>query len=314
MGQQGEARRPAPEGQGGDGCLAAAIRLPIRVVAFVVVIPLRLLWEVLAVAGRAGGTAFRWVWRHVLAPPLAFVWRYLVVWPLVTLHRYVLVPVGIALRFLCRYLVVWPIVVLWRYVLAPIGCAVIVPLVRAIGTGAAYLVHYLLVVPGIFLWRRVVVPVAREVGAALALAWRVTSYVLRAVGRALAWTGRVLIALPVAWVWSWTFGPALRWFRRALWRPAAEAVAGVRRTVRRALLGGPAPAHRPPPAPPHRRPPQRRPAPPRAPEPAPVTPPAPAPAAYEPPSPAPAPVPRRPDPRKDFGLGGGERRTPPSHR
>ena len=84
--------------------------------------------------------------------------------------------------------------------------------------------HYLLVVPLGFLWRYVVVPVAREVGAALALAWRGTAYVSRAVGRAIGWVCRVLIATPVAFVWNLTLGPVLRWCVRAVLRPAAEPV------------------------------------------------------------------------------------------
>jgi hypothetical protein len=282
MTYQGEVRRPAPEGGGGDGCLAAAIRLPVRVVAFVVVLPLRLLWDLLAAVGRAGRTGFLWVWRNVLAPPLAFVWRYLVVWPLATLYRYVLVPLGKALAFLWRYLVVWPLAALWRYVLAPIGRVLILPVARALVTAAAFLVHYLLVVPLGFLWRYVLVPVAREVGAALALAWRGTAYVSRAVGRAIGWVFRVLVAVPVAFVWNLTLGPVLRWCVRAVLRPAAEAVAEVRRTVRRVLLG--APAHRPPPVPPHR-------------------------------TPVPPPAAHRLDPRKDFGRddGDGGGRTPPAH-
>jgi hypothetical protein len=185
----------------------------------------------------------------------------------------------------------------------------------------------------------VIVPIARGIGVALAFAWRVTAYVSRAVGRVLAWLARVLIAVPVTWVWSWTGAPVLRglraagrWYRRAIWRPVAEAVAEVRRSVRRAFVGAPsAPARRQAPARPRQAEPYQHPA--LAPKPmrAAYEPPGPAgyepqaPAAYEPTAPVdprsgtrapdarPPSVPRS-DPRRDFRRGDADRRTPPSHR
>ncbi|MFG1806083.1 hypothetical protein ACGFMP_06395, partial [Streptomyces sp. NPDC049040] len=110
MGFQGEERLPAPQRPGGDGgCLTVAIRLPVRLIAFAVVLPIRLLWDLLAAIGRAFRTALLWVWRRVLVPPLAFAWRYLFVWPVAALWRHVVVPAGRALAWGWRVLVVVPL-------------------------------------------------------------------------------------------------------------------------------------------------------------------------------------------------------------
>lgn len=248
-----------------DGCLAAAIRIPVRVVALIVVLPLRLLWEGLAVALRALG-------RYVLAPPLrAFgrlceaLWRYVVVpvcrvllvVPAAWLWRWVLVPVlraaGVAVGFLLGYLLVRPLVALWQFVLAPVGSALL------------WLARVLLAVPLVWLGRHVLIPVGREIGSAVAAAWRVAGYVARAVGRRIAVVFRVLIAVPVAWAWRWTGGPFFhgvavcgRWVRRAVLHPVRQAVADARRTVRTALFG--APRHRPPAVPPQGTGPEQEPA------------------------------------------------------
>jgi hypothetical protein len=92
----------------------------------------------------------------------------------------------------------------------------------------------------------VLVPVGRAVGAVLAYGWRGAGYVLRAVGLGLGRLFRVLIAIPVAFVWRWTGAPFFRalaatgrWIDRNVLRPVREAVAEARRTVRRALFGAP---------------------------------------------------------------------------
>ena len=45
----------------GDGCLTAAIRLPVRIVALVILLPVRMAWDALTAVGRALN-------RYALAP------------------------------------------------------------------------------------------------------------------------------------------------------------------------------------------------------------------------------------------------------
>lgn len=249
-------KEPPAGGQGG-GCLAVAIRLPVRLVAFGIVLPLRLLWDACAAVWRAVGMVFGWVWRRVVVPVVAFLWRYLVVWPLKQLFLYVAVPFA-------HYVVLpvaraaWAVArFLWRRVAAPLLRALggalawtwevlVVPAARVVWAVAAFLVRYLLVVPLGAVWRWVVVPVAREVWAALGIAWRGTAYVSRAVGRVLGRLFRYAVALPVAWVWRWSGAPvaralrqAGRWYRGVVWRPVGDALAEARRAVRRALNAQP---------------------------------------------------------------------------
>lgn len=240
-------------GEPGGGCLAVAIRVPVRLVAFGVVLPLRLLWDMLAGIWRGGRLGLRWVLRRLVAPVLAFLWRCLVAWPckllflyvVVPFVRFVVVPAGRAAWVAARFL--------WRRVAAPLLSALggalawawevlVVPAARVVWAVVAFLGRYLLLVPLRALWHWVVVPVAREVWAALGFAWRGTAYVSRALGRALGWLFRYGVALPVAWVWRWTGAPAARvlrragrWYRRAVWRPVGDALADARRSVRRAL-------------------------------------------------------------------------------
>lgn len=189
-----------PAYESGGGCLVVAVRMPVRLVAFAVVLPLRLLWDALAAVGRALGAGARWVGRRLLLPPLralgaalARVWRtlvvvpavflakYLVALPLVLLWRYVAVPVGRGVARAVRVtgegigwvvdrLVVLPLTALYRHVLTPAGHA-LAWLARHAGTGlglgATWLGHWLLVVPARALWRHVLVPAARAVAAAV---------------------------------------------------------------------------------------------------------------------------------------------------
>lgn len=237
-------RPQGPKGEGGspgastDGCLVAVIRVPVRIVAFVVVLPLRLLWDALTWIARTAGRyvllpplrALNWLltalWRYVLAP----VGRVLVVAPAVRLWRYVLRPVlygiGAVFGLLARWLVVRPLAALWEYVLRP--------LVRGLGR----LLDALVVVPLKFLWRKVLLPVLREVAAAVAAAWRAGAAVGRAIGRGVARLWRVLVVIPVVFVWRRTGGPffralgaALRWVRREILHPVRVALADARRAL-----------------------------------------------------------------------------------
>jgi hypothetical protein len=257
-------RAEAAGGTGGEpgGCLAVAIRLPVRLVAFGVVLPLRLLWDAVAAVWRAGRLGLRWAVRRLVAPVLAFLWRYLVAWPLTRLFLYVVVPfvrvvvvpAGRAAWAAARFL--------WRRVAVPLLSALggalawawevlVVPAARVVWAVVAFLGRYLLLVPLSALWRWVVLPVAREVWAALGFAWRGTAFVSRALGRLLGLLFRYGVALPVAWVWRWSGAPAARalrragrWYRRVVWRPVGDALADARRSVRRALNLPPRPGRR----------------------------------------------------------------------
>ncbi|MFH8343869.1 hypothetical protein [Streptomyces sp. NPDC018045] len=178
----------------GEGCLTRVVRLPVRIVVLVLVVPVRMVWDVLAACGRA-------LHRGVLRPVgrgLARLGRVLVVAPLTWVHRRILTPVGrgvawtarafgAALRWVVKALFLWPWVALWRYVLVPVGVA--------IGTAVAWLAHHLIVVPVLWAYRRLLTPVGH------AFAWLGRGFVglLRGLGAGLAWLGRHLVVRPARW-------------------------------------------------------------------------------------------------------------------
>ncbi|MFF7153482.1 hypothetical protein [Streptomyces sp. NPDC008139] len=225
-----------PRGSG-DGCLTVAIRMPVRLVAFAVVLPLRLLWDALATAGRATSAGLRWTWRRLLLPPLRVLGA--------ALARAVRTLVVIPAVFLTRYLVVVPVVALWRYVLVPLGHAAAWTL-RMLGTGTGLLAHWLLVVPLTALYTYVLAPVGRAV--------RWTLLTLGAgLGAGASWLGHYLLAVPARWLWHSLLVPlalalaaavvffvryALVWPLAALWRYVLTPVGrGLAWTLRMTWLG-----------------------------------------------------------------------------
>ncbi|MGI5482803.1 hypothetical protein [Streptomyces lavendofoliae] len=257
-----------------EGCLTAAIRIPVRIVVLLVVLPVRVVWDALTVCGRAcdrfvlrplGRVLYAllvlpvvWLYAHVLAPlgrGLAWLAGALVTYGLVRpagwLYRRVLTPVGRALRWLADTLVVVPARWLYRWGLAPLGRAL------------RWLAKALLVWPWVALWRYVVVPVARygvvvplvwlhrwvavpsarwlyrwvlaPVGWTLVMAWRGAGYVSRALWRALAWLGLTLLVRPLAWCYRYVCTPVGHALRDHLWRPVRNAVAEAGRATRAVL-------------------------------------------------------------------------------
>ncbi|MFV0136016.1 hypothetical protein ACLGIH_22870 [Streptomyces sp. HMX87] len=207
--------RAAPQ-----GCLAVAIRVPVRIVVFVLVVPARVVWDALVVAGRfLDDVVLRPVGRA-----LAWVGRAVFVWPFVGLWRYAVVPVGRGLAWLGNVLVVVPAGWLYRWTLVPAGhglawlyVRVLTPVGHAVlralrGVGAAFaalggaltrLGNVLVVVPAVWLYRWVLAPVGR------AAAWCVRA-VVAGIGVVLYWTARILLVLPALALWRWVLAPVGR--------------------------------------------------------------------------------------------------------
>ncbi|MGW8731198.1 hypothetical protein ACWGNF_34785 [Streptomyces sp. NPDC055808] len=230
--------RSAP--QGPEGCLTVAIRIPVRIVVLVLVVPVRLVWDLLA----TGAKALR---RTVLVP----LWRALVVIPFGWSYRSVLTPLGHATAWLAALvgagiaalgrgvarlaatLVAAPIGWLFRSVLTPLGRAVawavktlgggLAWVLRMLGAGlgrvlwAAFvwtpatlwrrllqpLLHYGLHVPGTWLYRHVLTPL----GHATALLGKAVGAGLLAVALGLGALVVVLLVVPVVWLYRHVLTP-----------------------------------------------------------------------------------------------------------
>ncbi|MFA3872479.1 hypothetical protein ABS735_02070 [Streptomyces sp. MMCC 100] len=218
-----------------EGCLAVAVRIPVRIVVLVLVVPVRMVWDALVVAGRfLRDTVLRPVGRA-----LAWLGRAVFVWPLVGLWRYAVVPLAKGVGWLGNVLLVVPVVWLYRWVLTPVGHAVVWFFTRvgevlaAIGRGlyaglawlvrylvlvpAAWLVRYLVVVPAVWLYTWVLTPVGHVLAwCGRGLVWcgrqvaRGVGLVVTGVGFVLYWTVRVLLVLPALAVWRWVLAPVGR--------------------------------------------------------------------------------------------------------
>ncbi|WP_328686496.1 hypothetical protein [Streptomyces sp. NBC_00343] len=213
-----------PSSRSPEGCLAVAIRVPVRIVVLVLVVPVRLVWDGLVVGGR-------FLYRTVLRP-LA---RAVFVWPWVALWRYVVVPLAKALGRLTDLLVLVPLVWLYRYVFTPVGhglawvarqvgdglawlyARVLTPVghacawvVNGVAAGVAWLGRYLLVVPAGWLHAWILTPI----GHAVAWCGRGVMWLVRAVGTGIGlvlyWAARILLVLPAIALWRWVLTPVGR--------------------------------------------------------------------------------------------------------
>ncbi|MFF0887558.1 hypothetical protein [Streptomyces sp. NPDC003456] len=226
----GTARAPEPARRASEepgGCLTVAVRIPVRIVVLVLVVPLRMLWDALAVSGR--------FLNDVLLRPLgrALLWlaRAVFVRPFVGLWRYVAVPVGKALARLGHVLLVVPAVWLHRHLLTPLGhaaaraarClwAALAWLGRGVGAALGWVYGRLLtpvghaltwVAKGLGLWLYtwVLAPAGRALArCGRGLVWLVST-VVGGIGTGLYWIARILLVLPVLALWRWVLAPVGR--------------------------------------------------------------------------------------------------------
>ncbi|WCN01277.1 hypothetical protein [Streptomyces sp. M92] len=211
-------RRTDPEGY-----VAAAVRVPVRVVALVLVVPVRMVWDALAVAGRF---LLDTVGRP-LGRALAWLGRAVFVWPLVGLWRYAVVPLAKGVGWLGNVLLVVPAVWVYRWVLTPVWLALgwslagVGAVLAAVGCGTyaglARLARHLVVVPATWLHAWVLTPVGHGLarcGRGLLWCGRSGAWCLgkavTGVGLVLYWTVRVLLVLPALAVWRWVLAPVGR--------------------------------------------------------------------------------------------------------
>ncbi|MGW0034913.1 hypothetical protein ACWDXD_34495 [Streptomyces sp. NPDC003314] len=194
----------------------ALIRIPVRIVVLVVVLPVRMVWDVLAATGRLldrtllrpTGRGLEWLCREVLAPVgrgLVWLLRAVLVWPWVGLWRYVVVPVA-------RYGIAVPAAWLYRTLLRPAGRGLLRGL-SAVGEGLGWFLprlgRALFVWPWVGLWRYVVVPVARY-GIAVPAAW-LYRRVLSPLGTGSLFLLEKLLLVPLAALFRYVLVPLLRY-------------------------------------------------------------------------------------------------------
>ncbi|MFJ2025132.1 hypothetical protein ACIODW_15215 [Streptomyces sp. NPDC087897] len=217
----------APPGyEPGEGALTTLIRIPVRIVVLVLVLPARMVRDAL--------TALWHGVDRVLLRPLgrALLWllHTLVLTPLTWLCTGVLAPLGRAAAWLAVALLIRPWTALWRYVAVPvarygiaapavwlhssvlvplghglrwIGTALLAPAGRGLVAALARLFTVLVIVPLGSVWRYAIVPVMRY-GLVVPVMW-LYAHVLTPAGRAAAW---VLTRL-----WqgaAWTLGQVRR--------------------------------------------------------------------------------------------------------
>ncbi|MCX4505255.1 hypothetical protein [Streptomyces anulatus] len=229
-------KHQAPQGyEPGESILTPLIRIPVRIVVVVLVLPVRMVWDALTALWHAADR----VLLRPLVRALAWLLDTLVLTPLTWLYTWVLTPLGKAASWLAVALLLRPWIGLWRYVVVPvsrygiaapavwlygavltplghglrwIGTALLAPAARGIGTGLTWLFTTLLVLPVAGLWRYVVVPAVRY-GLIVPVVW-LYGAVLTPLGLGTAWVlGRL---------WQGT-----AWVLGQLWRGIAATGRGL---------------------------------------------------------------------------------------
>ncbi|MEW1758593.1 hypothetical protein AB0393_19045 [Streptomyces cyaneofuscatus] len=210
-----------------DTALTRLIRIPVRIVVLVLVLPVRMVWDLLA----AGWHAFDRTLLRPLGRGLAWLLDTLVLTPLAWLFTNVLTPLALAVTWLATALFIWPWIGLWRYVVVPVAkYGVAVPLVwlyanllTPLGRGAAWLFTTLVVAPAMGLWRHVLVPAARY-GVIVPLVW-LYGAVLTPVGHGTSWVfGKVWQGT------AWTLGllwQGIAWVLGGVWKGLAATGRGL---------------------------------------------------------------------------------------
>ncbi|MEU4174966.1 hypothetical protein [Streptomyces sp. NPDC026589] len=254
-------KHQAPQGapqayEPGEGMLTTLIRVPVRIVVVVLVLPVRMVWDALTALWHAAAR----VLLRPLGRALAWLLDTLVLTPLAWLYTWVLTPLGRAASWLAVALLLWPWIGLWRYVIVPvvrygvaapaawlyravltplghglrwIGTALLAPAARGLGTGLAWLFATLLVLPVAALWRYVIVPVVRY-GLIVPVAWLYeavltplglgTAWVLGQVWRGIAATGRGL-GIALAWLVMTLLVAPVSWTYRHVLVPVGREIA-----------------------------------------------------------------------------------------
>ncbi|EFE74404.1 predicted protein [Streptomyces filamentosus NRRL 15998] len=229
-------KHQTPQGyEPGEGILTTLIRIPVRIVVLVLVLPARMVWDALTALWHAAD--------RVLLRPLgrALLWLLdtLVLTPLTWLFTWVVAPLGKAAAWLAVALLIWPWIGLWRYVIVPvarygiaapavwlyahvltplghglrwIGTALLLPALYGLGNGIGWLITMALIVPLQFLWRYVAVPVVRY-GLVVPVAWLYAN-VLTPIGLGTAWV--------LGTLWQGT-----AWALAQLWRGIAATGRGL---------------------------------------------------------------------------------------
>ncbi|NEB88632.1 hypothetical protein G3I43_31365, partial [Streptomyces anulatus] len=202
-------KHQAPRGyEPGEGMLTTLIRIPVRIVVVVLVLPVRMVWDALTALWHAADR----VLLRPLGRALAWLLDTLVLTPLTWLYTWVLTPLGKAAAWLAVALLIRPWIGLWRYVIVPvarygiaapavwlytavltplgrglrwIGTALLLPALHGLGNGIGWLITVLLILPLQFLWRYVAVPVVRY-GLVVPAVW-LYGAVLTPLGLGTAW-------------------------------------------------------------------------------------------------------------------------------
>ncbi|WP_329305020.1 hypothetical protein [Streptomyces anulatus] len=250
-------KHQAPQGyEPGESILTTLIRIPVRIVVVVLVLPVRMVWDALTALWHAADR----VLLRPLGRALAWLLDTLVLTPLTWLYTWVLTPLGKAASWLAVALLLRPWIGLWRYVVVPvarygiaapavwlygavltplghglrwIGTALLAPAARGIGTTLTWLFTTLLVLPVAGLWRYVVVPAVRYglivpvvwlYGAVLTPLGLGTAWVLGQLWRGIAATGRGL-GIALAWLVMTLLVAPVSWTYRRILAPVGREIA-----------------------------------------------------------------------------------------
>lgn len=229
---------PAPSGAEPPAGPAWLV-VPLRAIAFVIVLPFRLLYDLIRLIGKGLGWAFGGIWN--------------------ALYTWILAPVGRAVGATLYYLLVVPARWIYRVLLTPLGHG-IVAVLRWIGwlldlvllKPLLWLLNVLIVIPAVFLWKYVLYPPLVWIGKGFAalgrgIAWMWNVLVVTPWGyaaRFLKWLWRVFVATPCTWLWRNVLSPVGRGIG-AVWnvtvgvpyRAVRQALRDVRLTLRRMFRG-----------------------------------------------------------------------------